>query len=327
MLLARKEEARRLEAEGDEGMMHAVLAQLPNIELDPWEPEEIPENKLEARPTSPRIDGHRNASSEAASSTTLSESESADESDLFSSARSEVDSIATSIPTETETAYKLSEKPVSDTASVSSTSNTAPSTPKKRDHGLEEKQPLPWSDVDSPAKSAQPRALLSDFLRKADALYNLYPPTHPAIDAFSIIGPASIISTWSEDPHLLPTDDEAEATVRLPLEQIVLPFEEEEEDADDEDSQNGYSKRRKRGRGSNNKGRQVSKLPRISLKISRRMMLTGAVVLVGVAIALYRNGGARDPSLHAKRDLKRWKTWVVRVLLGVGHKFKLGPFR
>ncbi|KAG6838684.1 hypothetical protein C0991_009574, partial [Blastosporella zonata] len=69
---------------------------------------------------------------------------------------------------------------------------------------------------------------LSSLLTRADELYALCPPTHPSLSLPHIMGPQSVVYTWSESFSSLPTDTEAEAMVSCPG-LIVYPYIEDDE--------------------------------------------------------------------------------------------------
>ncbi|KAG6838371.1 hypothetical protein C0991_012251, partial [Blastosporella zonata] len=131
---------------------------------------------------------------------------------------------------------------------------------------------------------------LLSLLTRADELYALYPPTHPSLSLWHIMGPQSVIYTWSESFSSLPTDIEAEAMVSCPG-LIVYPYIGEYEVIEDTASKweedKPISKRKRLG--GNLKGKVKSKLKRF-----RRVgvdqtkgMVAGAVIVLGIAMAVY----------------------------------------
>ncbi|KAG6850289.1 hypothetical protein C0991_010497, partial [Blastosporella zonata] len=119
---------------------------------------------------------------------------------------------------------------------------------------------LPSSLLTSPSSSPIFR---SNTFVPAHQLYALYPPTHPSLSLPHIMGPQSVVYTWSESFSSLPTDTEAEAMVSCPG-LIVYPYIEEDEVIEDTASEWEEEKpisKRKRFRGKL-KGKVKSKLKR-----------------------------------------------------------------
>ena len=124
---------------------------------------------------------------------------------------------------------------------------------------------------------AKPRIQLADLLQRADDLYANFPPADPALGLATLMGPNSMVYTWSEDFDKLPADDDAESMVAKP-ELIVLPhidFPPEEEDP----AQNEKQQRRRRKGANGGKKR--------ARRIERRVMIAGAVLVLGVSIVIY----------------------------------------
>jgi TBC1 domain family member 20 len=202
---------------------------------------------------------------------------------------------------------------------------------------------------------------LSSLLTHADALSELYPPAHPGLGLSSIMGPQSVMYTWrepsssfnaggtggneSEEERL--ADDEAEAMVaRSGL--VVYPFIEEDEDVDvdsdqtleeeedgwgwwsekkakpDQKPQSGKGKARN-GKGKEREKRRPRKLRKNPLsRVEKRTMLAGAVLVLGVAMAIYGNRVGRGSSwdVHG-REWREWRmigSWVGGALVGVADR-------
>jgi hypothetical protein len=160
----------------------------------------------------------------------------------------------------------------------------------------------------TPVAGHQPprtRVSLSSLLAQADELYTTYPPNHPGISVSSIMGPQSVIFTWSEDASTLPIDEEAEAMVEH-LHLIVLPYVDPEEER---------ARRRK----------QVRKAGRAfgGALVRRGTLLAGAVAVLGIAIALYgMRAKAQDGPIFGGRAILR--TWFNGLLVGLGDRLMEG---
>jgi TBC1 domain family member 20 len=201
------------------------------------------------------------------------------------------------------------------------------------------------------SRSSTPRLTLSFLLSHADTLHELYPPTHPGLALSSIMGPQSVVYTWREPSNMIGlggnngselmedrlTDDEAEAMVAHPG-LVVYPYIEEDDDIEEdgsEEKENGWGwwSEKKRpelkqsGKEMTRQGKE-RKGPRklrknVSSKVERRMVLAGAVVVLGVAMAVYgtRLGTGRG-SIVAGWDVhgREWRwvgRWVGGALVGV----------
>lgn len=168
------------------------------------------------------------------------------------------------------------------------------------------------SSDDMPPK---PRVTLSSLLERADELYSLYPPSHPSIDLSSIMGPQSVMLTWSENRSELPDDDEAELMVTQPH-LIVLPPPEEvdakEEGKAEEGETNKPPKRRRR---------RLRKPIRIgSVVVEQRTVVASAVLVLSVAMAVYEMQAAPERHHTASRELKKLGGYVGGLVLGYGGK-------
>lgn len=154
------------------------------------------------------------------------------------------------------------------------------------------------------------RISLSILLQHADDLYSLYPPTTPSLALDRVFAANSVIYTWHEDPSLLPKDDDAEEMVEHP-ELIVLPYaetlEEEKEKAELEQKEKERETRRRR---------KLQKRRRVV--IERGVVLATAVVVVGVAMAVY---GGRSSGMRVERqDWRRMSRWLGGALIGAGER-------
>ena len=193
---------------------------------------------------------------------------------------------------------------------------------------------------------------LTDLLKHADALYAEFPPSHEGLHLSSIMGPQSVIFTWSETFSDLPVDEEAEAMVQH-LHLIVYPYmemEEESFDSGDEkaalttglSSRNGKAKKMYQAKSktrSREKGFRL--LPYSGME--KQTLVAGAVLVVGVAVAVYgiksRNGSTSDifrsfadTQVHTNVQVKGWRDvgyWMSDTLATMGekviHGFTSGP--
>jgi len=181
----------------------------------------------------------------------------------------------------------------------------------------------------APTSTESPILSLSSLLAHASHLQTLFPPNHPSLHLSEIMGPQSVVYTWSENFRDWPSDDEAEKMVsRMDL--IVYPFSPDAENEDDSgdqsemdeaivketrwekgDSQGGKRKRNKlmkfsrhrRKPSSSEKPRHhrykrslgvsvvsfASRLlgHRVGKRVEKKTILAGAVVVLGVAVAMY----------------------------------------
>ncbi|KDQ07337.1 hypothetical protein BOTBODRAFT_38868 [Botryobasidium botryosum FD-172 SS1] len=241
MTLSRKEEAFRLAREGDEGMMHSLLATLPQMVVAEEviaEPDAEPDTK------------------------------------------------------------------------------EAPGTPELLAVKGEQAEPSPSTEETLDSSTLSPSLLpsapipLCTLLQKASALYAAHPPTSPEISAQRILGPKSVVFTWSDFASLLPSDDDAEAMVNLPKEEIVLPLMDEDEEAERDDKEWSIVEKEKE--------RASIRRQRVLTKFRGRTVMTSVVMLVGVALAIYASGGGPPGSGGAKsRDAewRRWAAWFSGVVL------------
>ncbi|KAG6899322.1 hypothetical protein C0993_011224 [Termitomyces sp. T159_Od127] len=175
-----------------------------------------------------------------------------------------------------------------------------------------------------------PPIQLTSLLAQADDLYNLYPPSHPDLSLSSIMGPQSVVYTWSESFSALPTDVEAEAMVLNPG-LIVYPYigndvVEESEDSEEWEEKPGPGKsKRKQVRGKF-RGKMKEKLRRLRRgRVDQTTgMVAGAVIVLGVALAVYgvkmreKHPGAAIGFLDSHgRDWKKIVAWAGGAVTGV----------
>ncbi|KLO19413.1 hypothetical protein SCHPADRAFT_885554 [Schizopora paradoxa] len=163
------------------------------------------------------------------------------------------------------------------------------------------------SPGDSPPRAQRKTTYLPQILEQADELFTRYPPTHPDLHVSSILGPRSVVFTWSEIQDELLGDEEAEAIVSQP-EFVVLAYRDPEE-----------TDRRKE----HDRGESVSALkpPRKTpLHLGSRTLLLTGVAVAGVAVAVYSlktRGGVRG----RVDDLKKAGQWLTELLNTQIHPF------
>lgn len=194
--------------------------------------------------------------------------------------------------------------------------------------------PSSLSDASFPRAKA-PKIFLPALLKETDELLAKFPPTHPSLHVSSIIGPQSVINTWSENPHDLASDEEAEAMVTHP-ELVVLPFVDPDELAAKGSDSTGYSEDSDTGRSPSGRHRRKLRKPRrphrfghmrhFGVQLDKKTVLTGAVVALGVAAAVYSMRGKPGAATAGQggvyeyvRGAKAWRKaaqWVSGAVIG-----------
>ena len=176
------------------------------------------------------------------------------------------------------------------------------------------------------------KLFLTDLLKHADTLYDTFPPSHPGLSLSSIMGPQSVMFTWSESSSSLPSDNTAEAMVSRP-ELVVYPFIEtqmiskESSESDEKTSKKTSRKRHK-----------LKKSP--FGQMERKTMVAGTVIVLGVAMAIYGVKASRtgDRSVYglfhnfadghnghtSAKDWRRLGGWVGGAVAGVTTKIVNG---
>ena len=168
------------------------------------------------------------------------------------------------------------------------------------------------------------KLFLTDLLKHADTLYNTFPPSHPGLSLSSIMGPQSVIFTWSESSSSLPSDNTAEAMVSRP-ELVVYPFIETQMESK-ESSESDEKTSKKTGR----KRHKLRKSPFSHME--RKTMVAGTVIVLGVAMAIYGVKASRtgDRSVYSHnghtsaKDWRRLGGWVGGAVAGVTTKIVNG---
>jgi hypothetical protein len=118
---------------------------------------------------------------------------------------------------------------------------------------------------------------LSELLAQSDALMRQYPPS--SLKPEEIMGPQSVIFTWSEAGD--EDDDDAERMVARP-EMVVRVFLDEDEEEDmrfREKEKEERSRRAGRGKGKQHKWTRNQEI----------VVIAGVVVAIGIAVAVYQN--------------------------------------
>ncbi|KIO25377.1 hypothetical protein M407DRAFT_210643 [Tulasnella calospora MUT 4182] len=313
IVLSRKADIMKLEAEGEDGMMHSILSQLPAMVADGQN-----SNELDIKPQSTPRQGR---STSVAHSTTIipSSRQSTSQSRERSSSRPPQDPSphsttvnGTSLAKDDKTGGNLPSESVrasspapSDARSTLATTLGDPTsrattpfpdsesrleaTPSETD----EKSSLRASTT-SPTKTRSDEIPISSLLRAADELYEKYPPSHPSIAAGTIMGPESVIFTWHEKDYTelavdggepcLPSDDEAEKMVE-DKSQIVLPYDPMDDVPPAE--KEPTKKLPAQQKPSNALQSRLAKSLDMFLKLDKLTILTGVVAVVAIGIAAY----------------------------------------
>ncbi|KAK7030690.1 TBC1 domain member 20 [Favolaschia claudopus] len=290
IILSRKEDVERLEEEGEEGMMHSILSALPPI-LDDPQPADDLQPKLEPLSDSLFSEGEQESPREELAEVKLDLSDAIEHQSEASSMVTEsipdlLEHVEDSLDASTLTSEPIAKiKTESLPPSESSDDDAEPEDPARPSRGRQVWKP-------------SPRAL-TDLLNQSDALYKSHPPRDPALHLSSIMGPQSVIFTWSPHPSDMPSSDEAERMVER-VDLVVYP----EEPALNPKERETKMPRRKRSRRTPGTGTMG--------------LLVGAGVVLGVAVAISvygaRQGG--DPT----RDWRKLGRWVGGVLAGVSDK-------
>ncbi|KZT07026.1 uncharacterized protein LAESUDRAFT_699397 [Laetiporus sulphureus 93-53] len=334
LILARREEVRRLEVDGEEGMVHSVLSSLPEL----YEEAEVAPTVEEAITFQTQSTGITHSVSDTApadapnhdrpvetngTEEVLSERYPVAEVDIpehtpFGSEAEDSTAFDSSSSASSLTLDEEDRQPADTPADIVDGATTATDSRK-----------YPPPHVHSPSSSLhtppRPRVSITSLLMHADELYAQYPPSHPSVSLSSIMGPQSVMHTWSENPADLPDDDEAELMVDK-LELVVLPYIEPEDEVPSDEE---YVAERKK-EAERRKRRKLRKPRR--LVTQRKAMVAGAVLVMGIAMAVYgmQAGGPggvfrgmADTQHHGHTLSKEWKRlnrFVGGVLLGVGER-------
>ncbi|KAK0458931.1 rab-GTPase-TBC domain-containing protein [Desarmillaria tabescens] len=308
ILLSRKDEIRCLEEEDEEGMIHSVLSGLPNItdESPSFEESVV---KTEEDVTSSVVsleqeqpDSQSSVGDELSGSFAKQEHceelssipieiKIEDDGYMEPSGNNVKDVVESEVQEETISTSQVSSSDSKDEVSPSRTPSPPPSYlhPESSRHALQ-----------------KPSITLTSLLLQADHLYETYPPSHPSLAL-------SVIFTWSSSPADLPSDDSAERMVEYP-QLVVYPYVDKEEDGDQKEMRQGTRHKH-----------PIKRRRRFRLR-DRKTMITGAVLALGVAMAVYGvrsgivYGEGRHTNFHFHRDWKRLGGWAGGFLIGAGNK-------
>lgn len=361
MILSRKEEVTWLGAVGEEGMLHSILSGLPILyeegeEGDPQLPEEATqETKAEGTKPDALPNGDRVSESPVKSEEPSVAGPATDDSSLavplpcggeevvvqplptkplsmspggidavwnLSTPSSNLSSVETDetgldreslgekSPTFTENDTTLVDgsiiKGESEDAKPAPTPTSTP--PSEPEPGTSD----PWPDA--PGQPAKARMSLSALLRQADDLLARFPPSHPRLDLGTIMGPRSTMITWTESFSSLPPDDELEQYVKTPH-LVVLPYVDPVEEAMIKRKEEGDSGMRK-------VERKLRKGIFARANVQKRVVFAGAVLALGIAMAVYGIRGPGDAGRgHHRGDWKKLLRFVGGLVLASGDKF------
>ncbi|KAM5543534.1 hypothetical protein V8D89_002785 [Ganoderma adspersum] len=174
-----------------------------------------------------------------------------------------------------------------------------------------------------PARVPRPWLSLTALLTQADALMREYPPTHPGVALRTVMGPQSVVHTWAERARDLPPDDDAERMVARP-ELVVLPPPPSPSpspsplpsDDEDEDFDREKEKKRERERKRLRKPRRLG-----DIIGQRKAMVAGAVLVLGVAVAVYGLSAGLPGHGHGGQRAAWWKVGkMLGGMVGVGER-------
>ena len=177
------------------------------------------------------------------------------------------------------------------------------------------------------------KLFLTDLLKHADTLYDTFPPSHPDLSLSSIMGPQSVIFTWSESFSSLPSDKTAEAMVSRP-DLVVYPFIETQMESKESSSELEKMTSKKTHR----KRHKLGKSPFSHME--KKTMVAGTVIVLGMAMAIYGVKASRtgDRSVYglfqnfaeghsghtSAKDWRRVGGWVGGAVAGVTTKIMNG---
>ncbi|KAF8918724.1 hypothetical protein CPB85DRAFT_1430416 [Mucidula mucida] len=261
VVLARKDEVRRLEEEDEDGMIHSLLSSLPYI-----------------------TDGDLPSSEIIPKEEALDEEALAPAPDL----EPKIEELEPELPSKPDSSPQME-------ATASLNGHADPNVP------------LAKSEEDD-AASIEPKSHWASLLLRADEMYETYPPSYPSLSLSSIMGPQSVVFTWSTSRAEMASDDVAERMVEQP-ELTVFPTPPEPV------KEKVAEKPRKR------KPRKLYKRPP-----SRRTMIAAAVLVLSIAMAFYgtRNGlpvlppgrGHGRHGLFLQKEWARVGGWMRGLVIG-----------
>jgi hypothetical protein len=173
------------------------------------------------------------------------------------------------------------------------------------------------------------KIFLTDLLKHADTLYSTFPPSHSGLSLSSIMGPQSVVFTWSESPSSLPSDNTAEAMVSCP-ELVVYPYIEASSPAQMKSKEVSESEERT-SKKARRKHHKLRKSPFSHME--KKTMVAGTVIALGVAMAIYGVKVSRTADRgvlhslvddHGHKDWRRLGGWVSGAVAGVTTKIMNG---
>lgn len=323
MILTRKQEVDKLEEEGEDGMIHSLLCSLPDLHDDYGDEVETipgaddgPAQSIisEDLDTVESMENVVLGTVDAPATASVHNPASA-ESGLVPSVDMEQDEDVEAgeavYTSNDEQGAPFSHTGVDQVSDGSGSTFQIEQTALLDNSTIQEKTPSPQakSRSPSPVRIRRPRVSLSSLLERSDELFALYPPSHPTIALSSIMGPQSVVFTWSETPSELPDDDEAELMVTQPQLVVLPPPPVEPESKEDMDD----GKRHKRPHRRLHKPRR--------LVVERKTVVASAVLVLGVAMAIY--GLQATPDRHhgtASRELRRLSRMFGGLMLGAGQR-------
>ncbi|KZS95601.1 hypothetical protein SISNIDRAFT_548455 [Sistotremastrum niveocremeum HHB9708] len=191
------------------------------------------------------------------------------------------------------------QSPTSDPSSPTPSPSPSPSLLPSRSHSN--------PDPTSSSKLPTPPINLPTLLKNTDTLYLTHPPSSPLLSIPTILGPNSVIRTYSENKEDMPTEDEAENMMddpgRIVWAYIPSPVpsdEEDEEDVGKGGEKEGRREKLRKWKEERSKGGGRRVIIPGGLEVDRnQLVLAGAaaVVVVGVFIAVY----------SAPNDAGKWR--------------------
>ncbi|EED80608.1 predicted protein [Postia placenta Mad-698-R] len=351
VVLFRRDQAFQLEKEGEEGMVHSILSSLPDLyeeqeEANPLKADEnetkeeklsITSLKLEPSPLPEQQGGElvEDVSVDFAQNTnTLIEPSTVS---TVSTDCQPLESPSTLESSSSSHEAQSIEDPLSDDDASTAAATYATSPPSacadvEGDIAPEEldeahvSEKVPLSRSSSPELTPpRPRVSLTSLLIRADELFARFPPAHPSITLSSVMGPQSVMLTWSQDPAELPPDDDAELMVKKP-ELVVRPYIEPDDEVASDDESAAHARH---PRAKEQRRRRKLRKPR-KLALERKTMVAGAVLVLGVAMAVYGIQNVQGPAGWLRegyqprnsvgREWKRVSHFLGGVILGAGER-------
>ncbi|KAJ7066694.1 rab-GTPase-TBC domain-containing protein [Mycena amicta] len=251
IVLARKNDVERLEEEGEEGMLHSLLSALPDLVDDEADIEEEEEMNIPLKEEPQEKVKH--------------------EADDY-------------LPSTDQLEDRVESPPSVDEIPATTSIEAEEMEDSKSAISVEDDRPPPARRKPKPKPQ-----ILTALLAASDVLYKTYPPTHPLLQLSSIMGPQSVVHTWSPRTKDMPSADDAERMVQR-LDLIVYP----------EPEVKSNPPRRQQKRATAHTG-----------------LIVGAGLVLGLAIAVSFYGARHngDPA----RELRKAGQWVVGLLAGVAH--------